>query len=125
MRRRLPAGAARPHAGDWCHRATGGIRRDRAFPGWCAAGADHGAIAGRPCMRWTRGRAARVVRTGTFCNGRGRTMSDGAAIRVRVNGAERLVPARTAVAALVDGPEAAAAAIARNREVVPRAQWDA
>ena len=45
------------------------------------------------------------------------------AIRVRVNGSERVLPAETAVAALVDGPDAVAAAIARNNELVPRAAW--
>lgn len=49
-------------------------------------------------------------------------MSD--AIRVRVNGEERELPRDTSIASLLFGAdEQLGAAVARNREVVPRLQW--
>lgn len=50
-------------------------------------------------------------------------MTATARIRVHVNGDERLLTPDTSVAALFAGADMTATAVARNREVVPRAQW--
>lgn len=53
-------------------------------------------------------------------------MSGGAgAIRARVNGEARALPAGTTIADLVPAAWSGGVAVARNDEIVPRAQWTA
>jgi len=48
-------------------------------------------------------------------------------MRIRLNGADREIDAGTTVAALVDAitKDRSRVAVERNREIVPRADWDA
>lgn len=46
-----------------------------------------------------------------------------AELRIYVNGTDRLLPPGTSVAALFADADMTATAVARNHEVVPRAEW--
>lgn len=50
-------------------------------------------------------------------------MTIGTEIRIQVNGTDRLVTSGTSVEALFADADMTAIAVARNREVVPRAEW--